>query len=527
MEQVYAYLRVSSQQQSAENSFEYQQGAIERYCAVHGYEVIHYFKDVAKSGTSLKNRSGLEALIKTSRNKENPVRKCLIFKLERMFRSTIDGLLSLKELFSNGCEVISTQEDLRDQFNLQLNLILAERYSAQLSGYTINSMTSIAKNHQKYLGGPVLYGYLIDSDGHYVKHPEQSKAVEIIFTLFAQRKSYSYISRYLNELHIYNSKNQPWSETSSSTMYGILKNPKYYGLYNYGKHSKSKFSKTEYVEKEGGCYAIVSKELFEECNELLEQRKHKGGKFTAKQTYLLSSSNILKCGICGSNIHGGSHGSAKPWATYRCSKKSKCTNKELNKEYVDTLAVQILAKYLNNKNTVKLIVDQVNSLIIKSQDDESIVNILKNNLSKSEKSIENLMSALESGLVSENVTSRLHTLEKEKQAIEEKLMIENTKKRTIQAIDEKQVKGLLNQAKLKIKDGCDGEIKEVLKMLFSEVTLSRDEVVFRINLTGFFNLDTKLEDTIISFDRDQVIKYKGNLNRLLFRKEQSEKSMFS
>lgn len=520
-EPVYAYLRVSSAQQSIDNSFSYQSSAIENYCKIHGYEVTHYFKDEAKSGTSIKNRTGLNELIKKSKVKSSKIKTIVIFKLERMFRSTVEGLIVIKELMDNGYKVISTQEDLRDQFNLQLNLILAERYSSQLSGYTISSMTTIAKNHQKYLGGPVLFGYMIDEQGHYVKHPTNSKTVEIIFQLFSQHKSYEYIKNHLNDLHLYNSKGKPWGDNSSSNFYDILKNPRYYGLYRYGVNSKSKFHKTDTIEIEDGCEAIVSKALFEECNQILSSRRRFGAKYTAKRTYLLSSNSLIKCGVCGNTCHGEGHG-ASGRTTYRCKLKTKCSNIETNSTYVDTLALQILTKFLKNKKTVKEIVKQVNQLIAKDTSDQSTIKILEEQLRKCNSSIENLLEAIESGLLSENIKNRLHEQEKEKAGLEQKLLSEQLTHDNAQAINENQVKALLEQAKLALNDGDDGELKELMRLFYSEVIMDRERVEFHINISGFFGLDYALDEKVLTFDRDLVVKYKGNLNRIMFRQQQAE-----
>lgn len=525
MEQVYAYLRVSSVMQSAENSFEFQQASINQYCAVHGYEVVRFFSDTAKSGTSMKNRTGLDELITKSHDKSNNITKIIIFKLERMFRSTIDGLISIRDLMKNGYEVISTQEDISDQFNLQLNLILAERYSSQLSQYTISSMTTIARNHKKYLGGPVLFGYMIDEEKHFVKHPTNCKAVEIIFQLFSQHKSYKYIAEYLNELHLYNSKGKPWSNIGSSAMYDILRNPKYYGLYRYGYVSKSKFHKTETVEIENGCEAIITKELFDKCGKILKSRKNYGGKYVAKKTYLLSCNGLLKCG-CGNNMHGESHGEANR-TTYRCYLKSKCSNMETNSVYVDSLAVQILSKFLKNKKTVKEIVKQVNELIAKNSCDQSTISILEGKVCKCEESIQNLLNAIENGLLSETLKNRLHEQEKEKEELEQRLLLERFTNSNTHVITEKQVRALLEEAKLSLNDNDEGELKEVLKMFYSEIILDRDKLEFHISLSSFFQLGYEMEEKVLVFDRNLVVKYKGNLSKIMFRQRQAEKTLVS
>lgn len=89
------------------------------------------------------------------------------------------------------------------------------------------------------------------------------------------------------------------------------------------------------------------------------------------------------------------------------------------------------------------------------------------------------------------------------------------------------MKALLEQAKLALNDGDDGELKELMRLFYSEVIMDREHVEFHINLSGFFGLDYALDEKVLIFDRDLVVKYKGNLNKIMFRQQQAEIALAS
>ena len=58
------YRRISSHNQVGNNSLNTQEQAIKQYAKEHNIKIVGDYVDVAKSGTSVKNRSGYQQMIK-------------------------------------------------------------------------------------------------------------------------------------------------------------------------------------------------------------------------------------------------------------------------------------------------------------------------------------------------------------------------------------------------------------------------------------------------------------------------------
>lgn len=535
---VFGYVRCSSKNQDIENSFDYQINAIENYCKVNSYELVKIFSDAAKSGTSLKNRTGLSDMITTIKN-QSEVKTVIFYKLERGFRNTKDGIQIIYNLKDNDIEVESCCESLRTDFDIELNLALASRYSENLSQYTSTSMINIAKKHARYLGGPVPTGFCIDAEGHYVADPEYAPAIKMIFDLYAKGYSYCEIAKALNNHHLYNRNGKPW--TAKSDFHSILKNERYMGTYIYNRterrkrynhsknHRKSKPA-DQIVKVENGCEQIVSEEVFNRCQEIMASRVKSKGTLKAKKPYKLSG--IIYCGICGERFHGNSHGKLN-WFTYRCSGHNKdltkkCYCKEINRLYIERLAISIFTKTLKDKTLLKQICDGMNK---EFATDKACINEdmerFKKKLVICQRNIDNLIKSIEQGILSEAINQRLQALEQEKVELEKS--IDHLQKEAVNdnikrfSVDD--VKKLISNCQTVLIDSDDPELIMLLKKFYKKIVIDNDTITFHIDINGFFHCTEPIEDKILIYDRDYVIKYKGNLQKLNFRIAQSHKAL--
>lgn len=117
-----------------------------------------------------------------------------------------------------------------------------------------------------------------------------------------------------------------------SSLKSILENPCHYGQAAYGRHKRayddariSQGFKTDYKlvkvpEEEWltiSCPAIVSKDLFDLCNDKLKANKSKGGRKDRKHAL----TGLLRCPYCQHSLSGFRHAKATPdreWHYYRC-----------------------------------------------------------------------------------------------------------------------------------------------------------------------------------------------------------------
>jgi site-specific DNA recombinase len=106
--QAIGYIRVSTQQQ-AENgvSLDTQRTKIKQWCTLHEYKLATIFEDAGISGTR-EDRPGLDA----ARAACTKGTALVVYKLDRLGRSTINVLKLGKEIGSKGADLVSISENL-------------------------------------------------------------------------------------------------------------------------------------------------------------------------------------------------------------------------------------------------------------------------------------------------------------------------------------------------------------------------------------------------------------------------------
>jgi DNA invertase Pin-like site-specific DNA recombinase len=83
------YLRMSTDDQ--QTSIPVQRDAIQRYGAAHGFEVVATYCDAGKSGLYIRNRPGLQHLLRDVLSGECRFRAILVYDVSRWGRLPIDG----------------------------------------------------------------------------------------------------------------------------------------------------------------------------------------------------------------------------------------------------------------------------------------------------------------------------------------------------------------------------------------------------------------------------------------------------
>ena len=196
---------------------------------------------------------------------------------------------------------------------------------------------------------------------------------------------------------VLSNKGRPLSLNTVTTM---LHNRKYIGEY----HFKD-------IVVPDGMPAIVEKDLFERVQMKLEKNKKSGARYRADDEYLLTTK--LFCGHCGSIIHGGSgrsrtHGK---YRYYKCSNAKKhkgCTLKPIRKDYIETIILNHIMTLVSDDDIVQNMVDAV---MEQQGKDNIIMNALRKQLADVENGIENILNAIQMGIVNESTKKRLDELE--------------------------------------------------------------------------------------------------------------------
>ena len=204
------------------------------------------------------------------------------------------------------------------------------------------------------------------------------------------------------------------AEFNKNSFRSMFKNERYIGIYKY-----------KDLRIEGGVPAIVDKDTFAIVQKKLSKNAEAPSRGKAKIDYLLSQK--LFCGHCGSLMTGES-GTGKGGTTYfyyTCGKRKRehtCDKKPLKKDFIERAVVED-ALTLLTPETIDELADIAVNESIREMEENSIIPALKDQLHETERSINNLVKMVEKGVESDTIADRLKELEKEKRAIEKRLVV--------------------------------------------------------------------------------------------------------
>ena len=246
------YYRVSSKGQESNTSLTYQKNKLNDYCKLNGITNLHPISDVDSGGSS--KRIGLNQMVYLI--KSGIVDTIYITKLDRLYRSVLDGARFIKLCLTHNVNIQATDEPISTKSPvemLQINLLLsiAEFERSNIASRTLQGKTSTFNNGSRPHGN-IPIGYSKD-----MKHSKYAPLIKKIFAKYNKVKSVSKVVSYLNRIGATTKMGNSFSRKS---VYNILKNPTYVGLISLGGKSKS-----------GNYLPIISKRLFNSVNNILSR----------------------------------------------------------------------------------------------------------------------------------------------------------------------------------------------------------------------------------------------------------------
>ena len=185
------YVRVSTEDQAREGvSLENQKTKIRAYCGLKELELVELVEDAGISAKNL-NRPGVQRVLNMAHRKE--VDAVIVYKLDRMFRSTVDALETTKLFDKWGISFHSIHETLDTQsamgrFFFTLTAALAEMERGITGGRTRAAFRHKRANNEK-TGGDVPFGFDLDEAGTLRENQVEQKAIGLIRDL--TKKGYS------------------------------------------------------------------------------------------------------------------------------------------------------------------------------------------------------------------------------------------------------------------------------------------------------------------------------------------------
>jgi hypothetical protein len=204
----------------------------------------------------------------------------------------------------------------------------------------------------------------------------------------------------------------------NNSVHNILKNEKYSGKYMHG---------DEVVDN---MYPqIIDEELFQKVRKIVNANKF--GKKSLKVDYLLRGK--LKCGYCGESINGesGTTKAGNKIYYYKCNGRKKrvndCNKEVIRKEVLEELVIANIIEDLGKPEILDGIVNKLMTLQNEEIKANSTLSLLLKQQTAVETSLNNLVAAIERGIMSNTTNKRLQELEAQQLELERQILIEKSK----------------------------------------------------------------------------------------------------
>jgi site-specific DNA recombinase len=176
------YCRVSTEDQAKEGvSLDNQRLKIEAYCQLKDLDLSEIIEDAGISAKNLK-RPGVQKVLKLARKKQ--VDAIVVYKLDRIFRSTVDALETTKMFDKWGVSFHSIEETLDTQsamgrFFFTLTAALAEM-ERRIIGERTKAALSHKRSRNEKTGGDVPFGYELTDKGLLLRNETEQKVIRVI-----------------------------------------------------------------------------------------------------------------------------------------------------------------------------------------------------------------------------------------------------------------------------------------------------------------------------------------------------------
>lgn len=377
--------------------------------AEYGIRIIDTYADRAVSGRTDKRRDFQRMMTDAAKGK---FRYVIAWKSNRMGRNMLEALINEARLQDLGVRVLYVEEDFDDtaagRFAARSMMNVNQFYSENMAEDIKRGLYDNAANCM-VANGHLPYGYKADETLHYAIDEPKAAVIREIFTRVSCGEAFVDIMASLNARGIKTSYGRPWGRSSFQK---ILSNERYRGIYIYGD-----------VRKEGGIPRIVSDELYFKVQEVITTKKNPQGRHRVNGDYLLTGK--LFCGHCKSPMTGisGTSRSGNLHYYYVCQKRrteKTCEKKNLRRDDVELQVAKAIKRRTLDDDTINWIAD---SVVEYSQHQESAsgIGLLEDQLKDTQRSIKNLMAAIEQGIITPTTKARLMELEKEQSDIDRKI----------------------------------------------------------------------------------------------------------
>ena len=326
--------------------------------------------------------------------------QALIFsKLARFARNTRE-LLEFSDHFQEcKADLVSIDESIdtsspAGRFFYTLIASMAQWEREEISA-RIKASVPIRAKMGKIIGGQAPFGYKKEDDG-FVLNEEEAPIRKRMFELFREVKRKRTVAMMLNDEGHRTRKGKMWSDT---TVGRLLRDPLSKGMRraNYTQ-SKGEGKAWEFKPKSDWVFieapAIVSKELWTECNDILDAMRNSRSKVRKRSIHLFSG--ILYC-HCGNKMY---YRTKSP--VYFCR---ECKNK-IQPDALQDIFQDELNRYLLSDSEIQKVLQQQEDSTI---DKKHLIETTKQEIHTLQQEIDKLLSLYQSDKLTPDAFEKYHT----------------------------------------------------------------------------------------------------------------------
>ena len=462
------YARYSSDSQT-EQSIEGQLRVCQQFAKNNDILIVDTYIDRAMTGTN-DARPDFQRMIKDSHKRQWDY--VIVYKLDRFSRNKYETTIHKHTLKENGVKVLSAMENIPDTpEGIILESLLEgmnQYYSAELSQKVLRGLKeSYLKGN--YTGGAQIYGYDVVEKKNVI-NPYEAEIIREIFSKFANGHTGKSIADNLIARGI---RTKQGHYLDDKKVYKIIANTKYVGKIQHGD--------TVYTN----IYpAIIDEATWQAVQIIRNANKHTPGSKKQKFNFLLSGKLI--CGDCRAYMVGesGKSKSGDNYKYYTClsrrRRKQACDLKSVQKNWIENLVIQTTWQLIEENEALDDLVSAIYKKHQTENKEAALIKSLEKRRDEALKASNNLIAAIEQGIITEQTKMRLKELEA--QISQYDFDIEQARQRNYSYLTPEKIKDYFR----KVICGditADSTREHIIKYFIREIILYEDCLVITYNFT--------------------------------------------
>ena len=345
------WIRVSTEDQAQGDSPEHHEQRAREYAKFNEWTVAEVYNLAGISGKTVMENAEAKRMIADV--KRGHISGLIFSKLARLCRNKKE-LEEFAEFFrDNNADMISLQEKIDTSTpagRLFYSMIAAmAQWEREENVDRLKASIAVRAKIGSSLGGPASFGYEW-KDKKLVPHPKEAPVRKLMYELFLKHRRKKTVVRFLNEA---GHRTRKGARFTSKTVTRLLQDPTAKGIHRANHTTRNGQSKQWSMKPESEWHLhkvepLVSNEVWEECNRIIDESYSKQKRPAKKPVHIFSG--VAQC-VCGEKMYVPSNS-----PKYICrSCRNKITITDLDAIFCEeikgySLSPEAIANYLKSSN---------------------------------------------------------------------------------------------------------------------------------------------------------------------------------